>query len=206
MSSESGWAKRVEAATAGTMHEQLRTLTQEAREALAAVSETVRDQGATLADVSRRTADIAATVAASLERLRDEMAADRRSIAEELAQMRATDRASLAETGTATAAELRRIADGFTDSLEIMRSEVEAFSERIRKHTDDRIDGLRADVDRMITTLAEQVEADTDRLHTELSGGIDAITARIAALEDDVRRAVQSPARRTDDGVSIAFG
>ena len=51
MSNESGWAKRVEAATAGTMHEQLRTLTQEAREALAAVSETVRDQGATLADV-----------------------------------------------------------------------------------------------------------------------------------------------------------
>jgi enamine deaminase RidA (YjgF/YER057c/UK114 family) len=180
MSNENGWAARIEAATAGTMHEQLRTLTLEAREALGAVSQVVREQGALLADVAQRTAVIEAAIASTLERLSVETADDRRRVAEDMAHAREADRRVLAEAGAAIAAEFRTVADGFTDSLEIMRAEIETFCDRITKHTDSRIDGLRA----------------------ELAAGFDAINARVAALEDGAR----GTRVRTDDGVTIAFG
>ena len=179
MANESGWAARIEAATAGTLHEQLRSLTLEAREALGAVSQVAREQGALLADVAQRTAAIEAAVASSLERVRVETADERRRSAEDLTQVRAADREALAEAGAAIATEFRTVADGFTETLEIMRAEIETFCDRITKHTESRIDGLRA----------------------ELAAGVDAITARIAALEE-----VPGTQSRVGDGVTIAFG
>jgi hypothetical protein len=93
--------------------------------------------------VEERTSAVEAAVREELARFRLEIAAERRTAIEELAASNSAERDALTTANAAFVEDVRKLTDGFNDSMEIVRAEIESVESKVSA----RIEELRAHID-----------------------------------------------------------